>query len=310
MEGGQQDGAVELDSEDGMRSSGEKGWESVPAPTAHCKHTNTPWVRVASSLGALGAWIPGVVWFCLGTAWIFRGGRWRLQTCADAETQGLGSKKRKRGMEGRKVHFCKSLGGGSRIPGLHLQLDRLVLPRPTTRLEGGRSEPLGWDFELFDFGPLIGCVGGSKRSSHCLATARVSTGTRPKPSEREPWERSSSHCPVLALVSLPCSLVPSLPGTPVPPCLPRLLHRSRFPTAHPFGIPAVGSWASIALGESDHLIWRKHGWNHRWAAQRWPFFGAQMRRQSAPKKTVTNHLFAAGPPELVLNPGDLWPGLS
>lgn len=117
MEGGQQDGAVELDSEDGMRSSGEKGWESVPAPTAHCKHTNTPWVRVASSLGALGAWIPGVVWFCLGTAWIFRGGRWRLQTCADAETQGLGSKKRKRGMEGRKVHFCKSLGGapGSQV---------------------------------------------------------------------------------------------------------------------------------------------------------------------------------------------------
>lgn len=65
MAGGQQDGAVELDSEDGMRSSGEKGWQSVPAPTAHCKHTNTPWVRVASSLGALGAWIPRGGTYCL-----------------------------------------------------------------------------------------------------------------------------------------------------------------------------------------------------------------------------------------------------
>lgn len=125
MAGGEQDGAVELDSEDGMRSSGEKGWQSVPAPTAHCKHTNTPWVRVASSLGALGAWIPGGL---LGFSGVAGGDCRPVQTLRPKNE----SKKRKRGMEGRKVHFCKSLGGGSRIQGLHLQLDRLVLPRPTT----------------------------------------------------------------------------------------------------------------------------------------------------------------------------------
>lgn len=139
---------------------------------------------------------------------------------------------------------------------------------------------MGWDFERSDLGPLIGGVGGPKRSSHCLATffvclgARVSPGARPKPSEREPWERSSSHCPVLALVSLlPGSF---LPATPVPPCLPRLLHRSRFPTAHHLAFRQLREFAQSMLEER---------WNHRSLGRAaLALFQAQMRRQSAPKK--------------------------
>lgn len=137
---------------DDERSSGEKGWQSVPAPTIHC--TALQLQAYGHALGARCFKLVGVLWVLgfwgdrlvlLGAACIFRGGRWRLQTCAYPETQELGSKKRKRGM-GRKVHFCKSLGGGSRIPGLHLhlQLDRLVLPRATAHHPPRREGANPW----------------------------------------------------------------------------------------------------------------------------------------------------------------------
>lgn len=151
MAGGQQDGAVELDNEDGdeQRRKGMAKCSRGHDPL-HCTATASIPTRPGCALlqacwGALGAWIPGDRLVLLGAAWIFRGGRWRLQTCADPETQELGSKKRKRGM-GRKVHFCKSLGGGSRIPGLHLhlQLDRLVLPRATAHHPPRREGANPW----------------------------------------------------------------------------------------------------------------------------------------------------------------------
>lgn len=86
------------------------------------------------------------------------------------------------------------------------------------------------------------------------------------------------------LVSLSClgprlpSLLPGsfLPGTPVPPCLPRLLHRSRFPTAHHLAFRQLREFDQSMLEET---------WNHRSLGRTsLALFQAQMRRQSAPKK--------------------------
>lgn len=219
MAGRQQDDAVETDNEDGDGTRGEKGWQSISAPTAHC----TALQAYRHALGArwvLRAWVLGF----LGTAWIFRGGRWRWQTCADPETQELGSKRRKRGMEGRESALLQF--AGVEAP-----------PGSQACSKGGRSEPLGWDFELSNLETLIG--GGGTRTVWRLffvprrgssldwnATQALGEGTVGTP----------------LLVSLCClgPRLPSLlPGSFNPrdpcaslPCLPRLLHRSRFPTAH------------------------------------------------------------------------------
>lgn len=193
----------------------------------HCKHTDTPWVRVGCfELGCLDSWA------LLGFSGVAGGDGRPVQTLRPKNWEAKGEK------EAWKVGKCTlQFAGVEAPPGSQAcpQLDRLVLPRPTTRLQGGKERTLGLGFRAVRFGDADwgGGLALSGDFSLCLVGARVSTGTRPKPSEREPWERRcSSYCAVLALVSLPCSLVPSIPGTPVPPCLPRLLHRSRFPTAH------------------------------------------------------------------------------
>lgn len=249
-----------------MRGAAEKRDGKVfprPRSTAlhcNCKHTDTPWVRVASSLlGCFGCLDSGgtvsFCWALLGFSGVAGG------DCRPVQTLRPKNWEAKRGKEAW-VGKCTSANRWVEAPGSQACTCTCSStgwschgPRPTTHLEGGRSEPLGWEwgFRAVRFGDadwgrgprtvwrLFLCASGGARV--------VSTGTRPKPSEREPWERSSFTVrPVLALVSLPCSLVPSSLGTPVPPCLPCLLHRSRsrFPTAHHL------AFRQLELGRASH----------------------------------------------------------
>lgn len=160
-------------------------------------------------------------------------------------------------MEGRKVHFCNSLEWRL-LPGPRRARSSTgwSCHGPPPASKGGRSEPLGWDFELSDLGTLIG--GGTRtvwrlffvpRRGSSLdwnATQALGEGTVGTPllvslcclGPRLPSLLPGSFNPWDPCASMPAAFVASLP----------IPHSTPFA----FGIPAVG--ASIALGDWARLV--------------------------------------------------------
>lgn len=155
-------------------------------------------------------------------------------------------------MEGRKVHFCKSLGGGSRIPGLHLhlQLDRLVLPRATAhhppRRGKERTLGLGTGFRAVRFGDAD--WGRGPRAVWRLFLC--AWGLESSRLERDPSPRRGNRGN--ALVSLSVLSWPSSPFPApwfLPPLGPLCLRACRV------------CCIALAPDSPQHTIWHSGSWN-------------------------------------------------
>lgn len=110
-------------------------------------------------------------------------------------------------MEGRKVHFCNSLEWRLlRGPRRARSSTGWSCHGPPPASKGGRSEPLGWDFELSDLGTLIG--GGD---SHCLATFLCASSGLESRLERDPSPRRGNRGNAAARLT-----VLSWPSSPFP----------------------------------------------------------------------------------------------
>lgn len=244
-------------------SSGEKGWQSVPAATIHCTALQLQAYRHA--LGARCFKLVGVLWvlgfrgtvsFCwalLGFSGVAGG------DCRPVQTLRPKNWEAKRGKEAW-VGKCTSANRWVEAPGSQACTCTCSStgwschgPRPTTHLEGKeRTLGLGMGFRAVRFGDadwgrgprtvwrLFLCASG-------LESSRLERDPSPRRGNRGNAARS------LSVLSWPSSPFPApwfLPplGPPVPPCLPRLLHRSRsrFPTAHHL------AFRQLELGRASH----------------------------------------------------------